>query len=82
LSFEEWLELGFNNGWVGPQVCITHDGLPMTEEEEQEMDEGDPCIHVVRLYEDKDTKRAVEENHSPSLWRASNLGYTVFTEEE
>lgn len=82
MTFDEWLEYGFNNGWVGPDVCITHDGLPMTEEEEQEMDEGDPCVHVVRLYADKSEKRAVEENHSPSMWRASNKGYTVFTEEE
>lgn len=80
MTFEEWLELGFNNGWVGPEVCITHDGLPTTEEEDE--DDGDPCIHVIRLYEDADMKHAVEENHSPSLWRAANRGYNILDDKE
>jgi len=45
----------------------------MTIFEEEELREGyDPCVHVIRLYENDEIKQAVEANHSPSLWRASN----------
>lgn len=77
MTFEEWLEYGFNQGWCGPEVCETHDGLPISEAESAEFEEGDPCIHIIRLYEDLDVKKAVEENHSASVWRATNRGYTV-----
>jgi hypothetical protein len=69
MTYEEWCQLGMAEGWVGPAVCYTHDGLPTTEAEDAEFGEGDPCIHVMRLYSDPETKIAVEENHSPSLWR-------------
>jgi hypothetical protein len=77
MTFDEWLQIGLDNAWVGPSVCSTHDGIPMTGEEEEEMYEGDPCVHVLRLYEDAETKKAVEENHSPSVWRATNSGFSV-----
>jgi hypothetical protein len=32
---------------------------------------------VVRLYDDLDMKRNVEENHSPSIWRASSYGVNL-----
>lgn len=73
-SFEEWLAFGFARGWVGAPICYTHDGLPTTEQEDAEFEEHDPCIHILRLYEDAEMKRGVEENHSPSQWRASNRG--------
>jgi hypothetical protein len=74
-SFDEWLRFGYNKGWCGPDVCETHDGLPTTDLEDIAFDEGeDPCIHIIRLYEDLNVKAAVEENHSPSKWRASNQG--------
>lgn len=69
-TFNEWLELGIKNNWCGPAICETHDGLPMTFEEEEYFFEGnDPCIHIVRLYEDKDHATKIEENHSASNWR-------------
>jgi hypothetical protein len=77
MTFDEWLEFGFNKGWCGPAVCETHDGLPTSEAEDEEFSEGDPCVHIVRLYDDVETKLAVEENHAPSVWRASNRGYDV-----
>ena len=73
-TFEDWLKYGYVKGWVGAPICYTHDGLPTTEEEDAEFEESDPCIHILRLYYDKDEKRGVEENHSPSQWRASNRG--------
>lgn len=74
MTFEEWHKIGFDAGFCGPVVCITHDGLPTTAEEDNELEEFDPCVHVLRLYETTEIKTAVEENHSPSLWRASNVG--------
>jgi hypothetical protein len=69
MNFNEWLKTGMNNGWCGPAVCYTHDGLPMSEAELDEYYEGDPCIHVIRLYEDNAHRDAVEAAHSPSVWR-------------
>lgn len=74
-SFDEWLRYGFEQGWCGPSVCETHDGLPVSEAEVDGFEDGDPCVHVVRLYEDADVKAAVEAYHSPSVWRASNQGW-------
>lgn len=70
IEFDAWIEIGLRRGFISPPVCHTHDGMPTTAEEDEAWWEGDdPCIHIVRLYEDKETREAVEENHSPSVWR-------------
>lgn len=75
MSFEEWIEEGYIRGWIGPPICHTHDGVPMTSQEEDDFDAGsDPCVHILRLYEDEGVKRRVELSHSPSVWRAANMG--------
>lgn len=74
MDFQAWLQYGVAQGWAGVPVCYTHDGLPTSEDEDRELEEGDPCIHVMRMYETVDEKLGVEENHSPSVWRASNVG--------
>jgi hypothetical protein len=75
ISFDDWVKEGYSRGWIGPPICQTHDGIPMTEQEDKDFDEGgDPCVHVIRLYEDESIKLGVEQNHSPSIWRASNQG--------
>lgn len=62
-SFEDWLLLGMNNGWVSKPVCSTHDGLPTTRDEDAEWEEGgDPCVYAVRLFYDDAERKAVEEN--------------------
>jgi hypothetical protein len=72
ITFDEWISYGIEKGWCGPPVCFTHDGLPMSDQEYAEFDEGqDPCSHIVRMYEDIDMKKSIEENHSPSQWRNS-----------
>ena len=77
-EFSEWLQEGLSLGFVGPSVCHTHDGLPLSEAEDVEFEDGgDPCIHILRLYEDKETKQAVEQSHSPSIWRATNSNFTI-----
>ena len=69
ITFDEWLEIGKSHDWCGPAVCYTHDGLPASLTEEHLMYEEDPCLHMIRLYEDKQHKLEIEENHSPSQWR-------------
>lgn len=69
-TWQEWYDYGLAQGYIGPSVCSTHDGIPSTAEEDEEFDEGhDPCIFVIRMYADPDERKAVEENHSPSVWR-------------
>ena len=78
MTFEEWLQFGYYQGWCGPPVCLTHDGSPSSEAEDAQWDSGeDPCMHALRLYEDDAVKSGVEANHSPSVWRASNRGLTA-----
>lgn len=73
-DFDAWLRTGMDSGWCGPPVCDTHDGTPTTEgEDDAFMDGDDPCVHVLRLYPDSETKTAVEDNHSPSVWRRTNM---------
>lgn len=74
-TFDEWLEYGWRQGWCGPAMCLSHDGIPMTDDEAEEMYEGDPCLHLIRLYENEEHRLAVEAAHSPSQWRASNQGW-------
>lgn len=70
MTFEDWLKIGRANGYCGPAVCYPHDGVPTTEAEDAEYDEGlDPCQHVLRLYADDAMRAAVEANHPPSVWR-------------
>jgi hypothetical protein len=76
IDFEDWLKMGIEQGWCGPAVCFTHDGYPTTEEEDS-MDEDDMCIHGIRLYDNAEQKKQVEDNHSPSTWRATNRGIDV-----
>lgn len=70
MNFDEWLAYGMENSFCGPPVCITHDGEPMTTEEEDDFEEGhDPCVHMIRPYHDVAERLMVESNHSPSIWR-------------
>jgi hypothetical protein len=77
MDFEEWLKFGFDQGWCGPAVCETHDGVPLSEKEAEEFEESDPCIHIIRLYEDAEHKLEVEDAHAASVWRATNRGYSI-----
>lgn len=74
-EFDEWLRHGIEQGWVGPPVCETHDGTPVSQPEIDEFENGDdPCITIMRVYRDREHKSAVEKAHSPSVWRATNEG--------
>lgn len=69
VTFDEWLKIGMQESWVGPPLCSTHDGIPMSLEEEEWAEENDGCVTIMRLYEDSLQRLLVEENHSPSIWR-------------
>lgn len=55
LSFDDWLRLGVEAGWVTPEFCLTHDGVPYTVEEEEAADDpealDDHCVFALRLLE-------------------------------
>jgi hypothetical protein len=68
--FDDWIKIGLESNWCGPPLCYTHDAFPLSEEEDNEFAEGgDPCVHMIRLYEDEQHKLDIEDAHSPSLWR-------------
>lgn len=50
-TFDDWLEAGRARGWASRPVCSTHEGLPTTEAEDLELDDGgDPCMPALRLW--------------------------------
>lgn len=50
MTQDEWIQLGVDKGWCTPSVCDTHDGIPLTEPERLDWEEGFvPCVHVLRL---------------------------------
>lgn len=73
---EAWLKYGWERGWAGPPVCFMHDGIPLSNDEDLEWQEGhDPCMHIIRLYDDQEHRLSVESNDPPTQWRASNRGW-------
>jgi hypothetical protein len=76
MDFDTWAKVGYENGWCSPPMCYTHDGLPVTASEDEELSEGhDPCIHIVRLYESVEQKKSCEAQNPAAVWRATNLGW-------
>jgi hypothetical protein len=73
MNFEQWLDIGLAHRWCGPSVCYTHDDIPLTESELDEFDKGDPCINIIRLYENPGHAAAVEQFHEASAWRERKL---------
>lgn len=48
----DWIAHGVERGWV-TAACATHDGIPMTPDEEEQWDDGlDPCQPVLRVWLD------------------------------
>lgn len=51
IDFREWYEKGIASGYIAEPVCYFHDALPMTSDEEAEVDAGgDPCMNVIRIW--------------------------------
>ena len=52
MNIHEWIAYGIKNKYCSAAVCDTHEGLPRTEKESDEWDEGgDTCVYGLRLYE-------------------------------
>jgi hypothetical protein len=52
MDFNEWMRFGYDKGWISDVFCNTHDGGPLTDDEQQEWDDGgDPCMFCVRVNE-------------------------------
>ena len=57
LTLEEWVRYGMAQGYCTDIVCDTHSGVEMTDQENEEWDEGfDPCIPVIRIWHNDDTQ--------------------------
>lgn len=51
LSLADWVQYGLDKGWCSEAACATHDGVPCTEQEATEWNDGDPpCEFVLRLW--------------------------------
>ena len=76
MDFDTWARVGYEAGWCSPPVCYSHDGVPMTATEIEELDTGEePCLHVIRLYESMDQKKGCEAQNPAAVWRATNQGW-------
>ena len=76
MDFDTWARVGYEAGWCSPPVCYSHDGVPMTATEIEELDAGEePCLHVIRLYESMDQKKGCEAQNPAAVWRATNQGW-------
>ena len=52
MNLLEWLRYGIEHGFCSDVVCATHDGLPLTQEEEDQWEDGiDACVFGVRVNE-------------------------------
>lgn len=69
-SFDDWVAIGLDNGWCSVPLCDTHDGLPLTQEQIDLISDGDDiCVHVLRLYDNRQEKIDAEADHTPSHYR-------------
>lgn len=50
MDFGEWVKYGVDKGWVTCPFCNTHDGGPLTEEEREFEEGGDPCLVMMRVW--------------------------------
>lgn len=67
---DDWIEMGVKMGWCSPPICEPHDGMPISEEEANQYEEGsDPCVHILRLYFNEEHRNKVEAFSSQAVWR-------------
>lgn len=53
MTFDEWLNFGIAQGWCSEPDCMTHNGLPNTDEEAEAWEAGlDPCEVGMRIWMD------------------------------
>lgn len=60
-GFVEWLSAGIKAGYCSHPVCNTHQGPPMSAEEDKAWEDGcDPCVLIVRIYDEPGMRDLVE----------------------
>jgi hypothetical protein len=61
---DAWIAYGVRQGFCGPPVCASHEGVPTTD---SEFGNPDLCFEIVRLYGSPEERAGVEAAHPPSL---------------
>lgn len=70
MTYDEWVRIGVEHQWAIPEVCYTHDGLPMTVEEQALYDVGyDPCVHIIRVCEPHQHRAIYRSLQDEFKWR-------------
>lgn len=66
-GFDEWFQIGIDNKWISDVVCDLHDIAPMTDDEIEQIDNGEEvCIPIVRITHGKHLSR-MNEPPEPSI---------------
>ncbi|KQO98733.1 hypothetical protein [Leifsonia sp. Leaf264] len=65
LDIYEWLRIGLEAGFVGPGICETHDGFPMSEAEEAAYEEDQLALPITPL--SREEAEEFEEGSDPCI---------------
>lgn len=61
MKLHDWIAIGREHGFCSAVTCETHDGIPMSDKEYAQFDNGDdPCVLAVRIYTEDTTMEDVE----------------------
>lgn len=64
MDVSEWIEYGRRRDWISEPFCDIHDVIPLTPVERNDLEIGsDPCITVIRLYENPEQKAEAEKDN-------------------
>lgn len=63
MNLADWIAIGREHGFCSNVACETHEGVPQSQAELDEWEQGgDPCVLVVRIYTPDTTMADVEGN--------------------
>jgi hypothetical protein len=51
-NYQEWLSYGIEKNWITDSFCYTHDTPELTDQEQEDFEEVDPCVPVIRVWEE------------------------------
>lgn len=64
MTIDEWLQIGYKNKWAFPPQCDTHEGTPLSDEEDRAFGDGeDPCVVVMRVFNTESQFNGVAEGN-------------------
>lgn len=74
MTYIEWVQYGYHQGWCTVPICAQHDGLPITQEEDDALvDDLDLCIFISRMGDDLPLEE-IEDHTSAADWRKRDYG--------